>query len=176
MAVQEADERLRIEAAQKDPRRFGDLYEIHFERVYLFILRRVRDHDAAEDLTAEVFHKALANLGDYEWRGAPFLAWLIRIAANAVNDHLKRAGREVAASEDLAGDERDLAAIEDGARLFQLADQLPADQRKVIFERFVEQRSIREIAAAMQRSEGAVKQLQFRALQYLREQMEGAHG
>lgn len=176
MAVEEAEERHLIEAAQKDPARFGDLYELHFERVYAFIIRRVRDRDVAEDLTSEVFHKALANLPEYQWRGTPFVVWLIKIAANAVTDQLKRAGREVATSEDIADDERDLEAIEDGARLFQLADQLPPDQRRVIFERFVEQRSIKEIAAQLRRSEGAVKQLQFRALQYLRDRMEGAHG
>lgn len=173
---EQAEERRLVEAAQRDPVRFGDLYELHFERIYVFILRRVRDPDIAEDLTSEVFHKALANLPDYEWRGTPFVVWLIRIASNAVNDQMKRAAREVEAPEDIAGDEADLAAIEDGARLFRLADQLPADQRHVIFERFVEQRSIKEIAAEMQRSEGAVKQLQFRALESLRDQMEGAHG
>ncbi len=59
---EQADERLLIEAAQKDPARFADLYEINFERVYAFVARRVGDRDAAEDLTSEVFHKALANL------------------------------------------------------------------------------------------------------------------
>jgi len=176
MAVEETEERRLVEAAQNDPARFGDLYELYFERIYTYIVRRVRDRDIAEDLTAEVFHKALASLPDYEWRGTPFVVWLIKIASNAVTDQGKRAAREVATTEDIADVERDLEAIEDGARLFQLADQLPADQRRVIFQRFVEQRSIREIAVDLQRSEGAVKQLQFRALQYLRDRMEGAHG
>jgi RNA polymerase sigma-70 factor (ECF subfamily) len=68
-----------------------------------------------------------------------------------------------------------MEAVEDGARLFRLVNDLPADQRRVIFERFVEQRGIREIAQQLGRSEGAVKQLQFRALQNLRSQMEGDH-
>jgi RNA polymerase sigma-70 factor (ECF subfamily) len=59
--------------------------------------------------------------------------------------------------------------------LFRLVDQLPSDQRRVIFQRFVEQRSIREVAQGLGRSEGAVKQLQFRALEKLRAQMEGAN-
>jgi RNA polymerase sigma-70 factor, ECF subfamily len=87
------DERALVEAARRDPARFADLYEIHFELVYAYITRRVRDRDIAEDLTSEVFHKALANLGSFEWRGAPF-AVLIRIAANAVTDQSKRAARE----------------------------------------------------------------------------------
>jgi RNA polymerase sigma-70 factor (ECF subfamily) len=173
-----AEERRLVEAAQRDPARFGELYELHFERVYAFISWRVRNRDAAEDLTAEVFHKALANLRSYEWRGAPFGAWLMRIAANAVTDRLKHAAREVASEEDSlpTSAQPDLAAIEHRARLFRLVEQLPADQRRVIRQRFVEQRSIREIAAELGRTEGAVKQLQFRALQNLRTQMEGAIG
>ena len=171
---QEADERLLIRAAQKDPARFGDLYEQHFERVYAFISRRVRDRDAAEDLTSEVFQKALAKLGDYEFRGAPFAAWLIRIAANAVIDQSKRAAREVSGAKE--GREPvvspDMEAIENRARIFRLVNELPKDQRRVIFERFVEQKSVREIAQELARSEGAVKQLQLRALQSLRSQME----
>src|SRR2546427_9814632 len=91
----DADERLLVEAAQRDPARFGDLYDRHFERVYAFVVRRVHDRDAAEDVTAEVFHKALVGLRAYEWRGAPFAAWLFRIAANAIINRAKRLGREV---------------------------------------------------------------------------------
>src|SRR5690348_195838 len=90
----DTEERLLVQAAQQDPAKFGDLYEIHFERIYAFIARRVRDRDTAEDLTSEVFHKALAGLRNYESRGAPFAAWLIRIAANAVADQYKRAARD----------------------------------------------------------------------------------
>src|SRR5438046_3129321 len=89
-----ADERLRIEAAQKDPARFADLYEEHFERVYAYVLRRVCDRTEAQDITADVFQQALANLHRFEWRGAPFAAWLYRIAANALADHFKRASRQ----------------------------------------------------------------------------------
>src|ERR1700704_5745421 len=79
-----ADERLLVEAAQNDPAKFGDLYDIHFERIYAFVARRVRDRDKAEDLTSEVFHKALASLKTYEWRGTPFAALLFPITDNAV--------------------------------------------------------------------------------------------
>jgi RNA polymerase sigma-70 factor (ECF subfamily) len=172
----ETDERLLVEAAQRDPARFGDLYEVHFEQVYAFISRRVPDRNTAEDLTSEVFHKALANLPKYEWRGAPFAAWLMRIASNIVADHGKRSAREAAAENDAPepATQPDLALIEDQGRLLRLVDQLPRDQRRVILERFVEQKSILEIAGLLGKTEGAVKQLQFRALQNLRAQMEGA--
>jgi RNA polymerase sigma-70 factor (ECF subfamily) len=89
-APADAAERLLVEAAQRDPRRFADLYEEHFERVYAYVARRVGDRDVAQDLTADVFHQALANLPRFEWRGVPFAAWLFRIAANAIVDRAKR--------------------------------------------------------------------------------------
>lgn len=167
----ETDERLLIEAAQRDPLRFAELYENNFERVYAFIAYRVRDREEAQDLTAEVFHQALAGIQRFEWRGVPFSAWLMGIAAKVLADRWQRLGKrqEVPADElDLAGID---AAIEQRAMLFQLVDALPEDQRKVIVRRFVDQRSIREIAQELGRSEGAIKQLQFRALQTLRHRM-----
>lgn len=174
------DERALIEAAQGDPSRFGDLYELHFERVYAFIARRVQDRSEAQDLTADVFHQALANLGRFEWRGIPFAAWLFRIAANAIANHAQRAARARAVPE-LADPPADLQppALEDvehRARLFRLVDQLPDDQRRVVMLRFAEEKSIREIALELGRSEGAVKQLQFRALQSLRVRVGKADG
>jgi RNA polymerase sigma-70 factor (ECF subfamily) len=171
LTVTETDgaERLLIEAAQKDPSRFAELYEQHFERVYAFIARRVDHRAEAEDLTSEVFHQAFANIGRFEWRGAPFAAWLFRIARNAIIDRAKRAAREAEIPPILdVPAESGLDEIEDRARLFRLVDGLPVDQRRVIEMRFAEEKSIREIAHALGRSEGAVKQLQFRALQNLR--------
>src|SRR5438093_12695829 len=87
-------ERLLIEAAQKDASRFAALYENNFERVYAFVVRRVRDRHEAEDLPAEVFQHALANLSRFEWRGVPFAVWLYRIAANAIADRWQRISKE----------------------------------------------------------------------------------
>jgi RNA polymerase sigma-70 factor, ECF subfamily len=83
-----------LEAAQKDPTRFAELYEANFERVYAFVVRRVQDRNDAEDLTAEVFQHALANLSRFEWRGVPFAVWLFRIAVNAMADRWKRVSRQ----------------------------------------------------------------------------------
>lgn len=168
----DADEQLLVEAAQRDPSQFAALYERHFDRVYAYVVYRVRDRDAAEDVTAEVFHKALANLGRFEWRGAPFGAWLLRIAAHAVVDRAKRSAREVVDVGDLpAAAEPDLAVLEQWAMVFRLVEDLPPDQRAVIVGRYIDEKSIREVAAALNRSEGAVKQLQQRALQNLRARM-----
>src|SRR4029077_20737490 len=135
---QEPDEQRLIEAAQKDPARFADLYEINFERVYSFIVRRVQDRSEAQDLTSDVFHQALANLGRFEWRGAPFAAWLFRIAANAIVDHAQRAAREHKLPAPDVPDQISLEETQHRTRLFRLVNDLPAEQRRVIAMRFAE--------------------------------------
>jgi RNA polymerase sigma-70 factor (ECF subfamily) len=164
-------ERLQVEAARQDPARFAELYENNFERVYAYLARRARDRDEAQDLTSEVFQQALAGLPRYQWRGLPFIAWLLGIAANVLADRWRRAGRlqEVITDNlEQMGTEED---VEQKAMLYQLVDSLPADQRQVILWRFVGQKSLREMATELGRSEGAIKQLQLRALQNLRERM-----
>ena len=174
MMTHGADEQLKVEAAQRDPARFADLYEENFYRVYAYVARRVRDRHQAEDLTADVFREALAGIGKFEWRGVPFIAWLLRIASRAIADHFERSGRE-SGNPSAEPDRATLEETERNAMLFQLVDRLPEMQFRVIHMRFVEQKSIREIAQEIGRSEGAVKQLQLRAIESLREQMEGAH-
>lgn len=173
----EADERLLVEAAQKDPARFADLYEVNFERVYAYVSKRVQDRAETEDLTSEVFHHALANLKRFEWRGIPFSAWLFRIAANLISDRWQKSGREIADEERVEAAQVGPAEIEEVERratLFRLVSTLPAEQQRVVVLRFVEQKSIKEVAREICKTEGAVKQLQFRALSNLRAQMEGA--
>jgi RNA polymerase sigma-70 factor (ECF subfamily) len=164
----DADERLLMEAAQADPARFADLYEIHLGRVYAFIAGRVRNRQEAEDLTSQVFQQALQNIRRFEWRGAPFAAWLLRIAANAMADRWQRVAREQGDPPPGPPDGAATEDIERRALLCQLVDTLPADQQRVVVARFIEQKSIGDIAQELGRSEGAVKQLQFRALQNLR--------
>ena len=166
-------ERALVEAAQIDPSRFAELYELHFERVYAYIVRRVRERSAAEELTSHVFHQALANLGKFKWRGAPFASWLFRIAANSIFDRAQRLARESSLPPPDPGSvpETNLEQLERTARIYQLVGELPTDQRNVIRFRFTEEKSIREIAQQLGKSEGAIKQLQFRALQNLRARM-----
>jgi RNA polymerase sigma-70 factor, ECF subfamily len=174
-----AAERRLVESAQSDPARFADVYEKYFELVYAYVVRRTRDRARAEDLTSEIFHKALANLPRFKWTGAPFAAWLLRIASNLIADRGKQEARQASTSIDESEStsisrpikETQQAALEDcerRARLYRLVDGLANDQRRVVVMRFAEEKSIREIASDMGRSEGAVKQLQFRALQALR--------
>ena len=186
----EAEERRLIEAAQQDRGRFVEIYEKYFDLVYAYAGRRVRNRDEAEDLTAEVFRKALENLPRFKWTGAPFGAWLLRISFNLIADRAKRAAREQGSSPRVStsvdppsstaglaprsqptakqAQQTDLEEAERRAHLFRLVDSLSGDQRSVVVMRFAQEKSIREIAGELGRSEGAVKQLQFRALQNLR--------
>jgi len=172
----QSHERLQVEAARQDPARFAELYEDNFERVYAYVARRVGNREEAQDVTADVFHQALAGLPRFEWRGLPFVAWLLGIAANVLSDRWQRA----ATHQEAVNDDLDQIGIEDDieqrAMLYQLVDTLPDDQRRVIIRRFVGQKSLREIATELGRSEGAIKQLQLRALQNLRERIRSNHG
>ena len=174
MADDHQDERLQVEAARRDPSRFAELYERNFYRVYAYVVARVGDRHQAEDLTADVFREALAGLRTFEWRGVPFVAWLTGIAMRVVADYWKRSGREKGAP--LEGPEATVSSdIENSTLLFELVGRLPDMQFRVIHMRFVEQKSIREIAQELGRSEGAVKQLQLRAIESLRAEMEDDH-
>lgn len=170
----EQDEQKLVAAAQADPARFLALYDRYFHRVWAYVMRRSANRAEAEDVTSEVFRRALENLGGYEWRGVPFVAWLLRIAANTLARRWEKAGRESSDPPlDAAGPDEDL---ERRAMLFQLVERLPETQRRVIELRYVEQRSLLEVAQELGRTEGAIKQLQRRALEHLRAEMEASHG
>lgn len=179
----ESAERARIEAAQRDRGRFADLYEDNFERVYAYVARRVRDRDEAQDITADVFHLALKNLARFEWRGLPFAAWLFKIASNEIVDRAKGIARRQVLAREVFHEAPDRVEVPAGieaderrARLFKLVERLPRDQSRVIAMRFAEDKSIREIATALGRTEGSVKQLQFRAMQNLRVRLGDTNG
>ena len=179
--MEATEERRLIEAAQRDPVCFASIYEIYFELVYAYVARRVRNRAETEDLTAEVFRKALASLPRFKWTGAPFAAWLFRIASNMIADRTKRAAKEGKADPYLTigpaprgqpgpthTQQTELEECEQRAQLFLMVDELAEDQRRVVVMRFAEEKSIAEISGELGRSEGAVKQLQFRALENLR--------
>ena len=88
------NERELIEAAQGDPARFLELYDRHFHRVWAFTIRRAAHRAEAEDVVSETFRRALENIKSYEWRDTPFLAWLLRIAANTLAHRWQKASRE----------------------------------------------------------------------------------
>ena len=165
-------ERGLVEASQKDSRCFAHLYERYFNRIYAFALMRTGDRAAAEDVTADTFQQAFCSLPQFEWRGVPFSAWLFRIAANAAAKHRRQVAQNTTLDElsDTAAQcwDEPLIEVEERTQLFDLVKRLPRDQRQVIVMRFARQKTTREVAQALGRSEGAVKQLQSRALRNLR--------
>jgi RNA polymerase sigma-70 factor (ECF subfamily) len=169
------DDRLLIEAAQADPARFVEIYERHVDRIYAFVSRRTRNRTVAEDITSRVFEQALAAVGRFEWRGLPVAVWLFRIASNALADHWREQARDAQSARVDEPDSHELEDIDRRILLYRRVEQLPELQRRVIEMRFGEEKSIREVAAALDRSEGAIKQLQLRALENLRKSL-GSHG
>jgi RNA polymerase sigma-70 factor, ECF subfamily len=177
----ESDEAL-VARAKRDRDAFGCLYDRYVEQVYQFIYRRVKDHTIAEDITARVFFRALEQLPRFEWRGIPFGGWLMRIAANLIHDHTGDAQRHVSLR-DWTEDGTDIAAFDPpmeeqyairqaASVLWQAVATLPMAEHQVVIYRFARDMSVREIATSMGRTEGAVKQLLFRAVKRLRQRLQ----
>jgi RNA polymerase sigma-70 factor (ECF subfamily) len=169
------DDRTLVQAAQADPAQFVEIYDRHVDRIYAFVSRRTGNRPDAEDITSQVFEQALRTIGQFEWRGVPLSAWLFKIASNAIADHWRARSRTSDQPLPELPDPGEVSDIDRRLALFWHVDRLPDVQRQVIRLRFVEEKSIRDVAAALDRSEGAVKQLQLRALESLRKSM-GHHG
>lgn len=177
-AVGEADVVALVDRARDgDPDAFAALYDRYVERVYRFVLYRVHGDSAlAEDVTSEVFLRALRKIKGFTWQGRDVGAWFLTIARNLVLDHFKsgRSRLEVLGIENpVAADDRVLDA-EDAAlsrvstqELYKAIAQLGTEQQEVIYWRFLQGYSVAETAAAMGKSDGAIKALQYRAVKAL---------
>ncbi|MGH3359781.1 MAG: sigma-70 family RNA polymerase sigma factor [Nocardioidaceae bacterium] len=162
-------------AKDGDSEAFGQLYDHYADVVFRYIYYRVADRGLAEDLTGDVFVRALRALPRFTWQGRDFGAWLTTIARNLINDHYKssRTKREIVA-EDLpdaddqrAGPEQKAVANDLHKSLMTAIQDLPSDQQECLISRFMLERSIAETAEAMGRTAGAIKQLQLRAIRTL---------
>jgi RNA polymerase sigma-70 factor (ECF subfamily) len=169
------DERGLVARAKDDPVAFGELYDRHFLQIYRFVYSRVRDQATAEDVTSEVFVKALRGIGRYQDTGRPFTAWLYQIAVNAVADSF-RASKQ---TEDIDNQHHlsDGNSLEEFAgrrdemrRLWSIVEKLPKQQRMAMVLKFQEDQKIEDIAAAMGKTPGAVKLLIHRGVTRLRQQ------
>jgi len=162
-------------ARSGDTEAFGLLYDHYNGTVYRFLYYRVGSHALAEDLTSETFFRALRSMSSFKWQGRDFGAWLVTIARNLVADHYK-AGRTrlEMATDDLSDHDTTtpspeddvLASLTNEALLCGLR-QLAAEQQECLVLRFLQGMTIAETAAILERSEGAVKQLQLRAVRNL---------
>jgi RNA polymerase sigma-70 factor (ECF subfamily) len=177
----EAAVRRLVAKARGDPEAFAALYDLYIDPVYAFAYRRLGSRSEAEDVTAETFLAALANLRRFVWRGGGFGAWLFRIARNECLDALKKRARAAplpAEEAERAGAEPEAAAIEREtvARLRQLVAGLPPPQLEAVLLKYGAGLSNREIAAATGRTPTAVSSLLNRALNKLREGLDEDHG
>ncbi|MDH5363814.1 MAG: sigma-70 family RNA polymerase sigma factor [Dehalococcoidia bacterium] len=167
-------------AIKGDGGAFAQLYEEHFDRIYRYVYLKVGNQAEAEDLTQEVFVKALEAIGSYKWRNLPFVAWLFRIAHNQVIDYLRKQGKvgKVVLEDDItlvSGSnpafmaERELEIEE----LINNVKKLSPAQREVISLRFGSGLSVAEVAKALGKNPGTVKALQYNGIVALRKLMLG---
>jgi RNA polymerase sigma-70 factor (ECF subfamily) len=170
-------ERLIVDAAKAgDEAALSELYSLYFPRVYRYILARTGNPYDAEDLAEEVFMKVLEAIERFQWREAPFSAWLFRIAHNALISQRRKdgvRGRSGPLSDGLALDSQSPdEMVENRLALNEIMDaaqKLPEAQRQVITLRFSAGLSVAETARAMNKGEGNVKVIQHKAIAKLRE-------
>ncbi|HEY6797391.1 MAG TPA: sigma-70 family RNA polymerase sigma factor [Kineosporiaceae bacterium] len=157
-----------------DPEAFGLLYDRHCDRIYRYVNARLRDRTIAEDVTAEVFFKALKGLGSYRPEVGEFSAWLYRIAGNAVIDHIRSRKVTVSLDEQMDRSDRSLPVEQqvidrvEVAQVWRAIGELTDAQRTAVLLRLERDLPIAEIAGRMNRTEGAVKLLLHRGMSAVR--------
>jgi RNA polymerase sigma-70 factor (ECF subfamily) len=166
-------------AQQGDRDALEELYLIHFDRIYSYLHVSVGNRHDAEDLTTQTFLKMLESIGKFRWQSAPFSAWLFRIAHNLAMDHF-RATKRWQPEEDVPEPEPDestsaeAGALESIGRksMLELIEDLSPEQQQVLTLKFVFNFSNGEVATILNKTEGAIKSLQHRALASLQKQLE----
>jgi RNA polymerase sigma-70 factor, ECF subfamily len=164
-----------IEAAKRDRKAFEALYNRYFDQIYSYCYYHTGRREEAEDLASETFQRALEGLGDFEWRGIPYSAWLYKVASNLMAKQRRRPAW-IELPEPTAGSveddpERRWLKREQGDELHAAVRRLPLDQRTAVLLKFEARLRNKEIGVIMGRSEGAVKLLLFRAVHGLRRRM-----
>lgn len=172
-----AEEQKLIGQAKKgDGAAFGQLYDHYIEPIYRFVHIKTGSKHEAEDLTHEVFLSAWQNLKTYKHQGHPFSSWLYQIARNKVIDHYRT--RKPQTSIDGLDEDvlKIVGAVENNLETALVMDnvklaiaQLGQEQQDVIIMKFIEDLSNEEIAKTLGKSEGAVRLLQHRAVNNLKE-------
>jgi RNA polymerase sigma-70 factor (ECF subfamily) len=176
------DAELVIRLKQYDSEAVSEVVINHGAALHRYVAAIVGDYHLAEDVVSETYMRMLKHIDTYVYTGAPFRAWLYRIAHNLAINAVRRerpvAGEEVL-EQILAPDANPEQAIEQGeehAALRQALLTLTEEQQQVLLLRFVSEQSTAEVAHALQKSEGSVKQLQFRGLRALARRLRRAEG
>ncbi len=169
---------LATRAAARDADAWSELFERHYTSVYSFVRYRLRGADEAEDIAANVFEVAYANVHRFDYRGVPIQAWLFGIARNLARDHIKkqqRRGYHEEITEAMTPPEApETTAVDMRQDIAAAMGSLTDDQQTVLSLRFLLDKSVAETAVLMERSEDAVKNLQRRALGAMQRALEDA--
>lgn len=166
-----------VERAKTDANAFGELYDHYFGQIYRFVYSRLHDQEAAEDVTSEVFFKALRAIGRYKPSGHPFSAWLYQISVNAINDHYRsrRPAQSLDTAMAVADGQRPVAErvvdSSEAARVWSAIDDLPPQQRIALSLKLGEDMKLAQIGEIMGKSEGAVKLLVHRGMIGVRQRL-----
>ena len=168
------EESLVRRAQQRDQQAFAQLYEEYFDKVYRYVAIRIGNGMEAEDITQQVFLKALQSISSFRWKGIPFSAWLFRIAHNQVVDYLRKKTKQATVPVDetrITSSSDPQMTVEqtlDIEQVLSATKRLTEAQREVISLRFAGELSIAEVAETMGKSQGAIKALQHSAIVALR--------
>lgn len=178
-------EKILVERAKKDSDAFGEIYELHYQRIFNFILSRTADVAIAQDLTSETFLRALEKLWQFRWKNVPFSSWLFKIASNQINTHFRKGKTRPSSLDELYETTKFEPAILENAQTELIAAQeivqkhsefleikklltkIPVKYQEVIALRYFDQMKIAEIAEILQKKEGTVRALLSRGLSKL---------
>ena len=174
-----------VKRAQHNREAFGELYEIHYQRIFNYALKRTASVQLSLDITSVTFLKAMNQINKYRWRDIPFAAWLYRIASNEINDYYRKEGRrnisidqiaELADSTDYADEvnqaEEELSKHEEFLLLHKKLAELPSMYQEVIVLKFFEKKKIKDIVKILGKKEGTIKSLLHRGIEKLKEKMQ----
>ena len=169
------------QAQQGDRAALEELYLIHFDRIYSYLHMSVGSKHDAEDLTTQTFMKMLESIGRFRWQSAPFSAWLFRIAHNLAMDHFRARRRwqpeaDVPEPPGEAEPSAELEAMQSIGRqsMLELIEKLSPEQQQVLTLKFVFNFANADVAKILDKTEGAIKSLQHRALASLQKQISGS--
>jgi RNA polymerase sigma-70 factor (ECF subfamily) len=176
-------ERELVERAKNNGEAFVELYDQYYSQIFGYVLKRTANIEVAQDVTSEVFFKALKHLRQFHWRGVPFSSWLYHIATNKIANYftknkpwqfsLEEVSNSVGSSDpsaetELLQAEAQLSRREDFLTLHENISRLQLKYQEVIVLRFFEDKQLKEIGEILGKREGTVKSLLHRGLEKLR--------
>jgi RNA polymerase sigma-70 factor (ECF subfamily) len=172
-------ERELVERARSSAEAFGELYDMYYDQIFGYALRRSASLEVAQDVTSTVFYEALRHIKSYRWRGVPFSHWLFRIAGRELADQSRKNKREVdyvqqtqEMESERASAKEELSKHEAYLDLQRYVARLPARYQEVITLKYFEDKDIQQIASILGKPGGTVKSLLHRGIEQLRKMME----